>query len=146
MKEDMNCGRIFNSMTDEGWHAVTDRNRKEISDYVNKHMFDCDDNPDAELIGFFRSADFGAPTASKGSFVAPEEYSTDTDSVLEEVRIWAELAADRYIAELPEDDRRFFSREYVGRIISRYVLERVAEVAEMSKSRMTPIPQALFRR
>lgn len=154
MKDDSNCGRIlmFCNMTEEGWKALVNKNRGDISDCVYKYMFENNENPQEEMIDFFSKYNFASCKVSKGdnpisgALSGKEEYVTDTESILDEVKIWSELAADHYLAKAGESEKATLTREYVGKIITRYVLEQVADVVEMAYDEMKFVPTILFKK
>lgn len=150
MKHDKNLypyglTEIFYELPDECRNALIGRRKKEISDYIYQVMFDDNDNPEADMLDFFRNTDFGVPKLQKGGLIPTDEYETDTNSILDDVRGWSELAANVYLSELPEENRKLLSKQYVGKIISRFVLEQVAEVVNASHDYPKPIANIFFR-
>ncbi len=137
--------KIFNTLSEQSWDKIISSKQKEISDYVNKCIFEENENNSNEMLDFFRAQDIGTTTFNSKGFFDAKSYSLDTESILSEISRWSGLAADYFISGKPESEKMLFSNETVSSILSRYVIEKAEELFTSSKDEAKWIPGLFFR-
>jgi hypothetical protein len=122
------------------------KGRQTLDNYIQKMLFQGIDNPAEDLIEQFKSMEclLAKKTVVKGNFLANDEYSLDTEDILNELSVWSGLVSEKYIAEKEQHDKELFPKDYIAKIITRFVLESIGAVVDMAPDGLKHIPYTVF--
>ncbi|MBI4451107.1 hypothetical protein HY642_03970 [Candidatus Woesearchaeota archaeon] len=143
----MNENDFPNAPSPKAKARLAERGQKELTDYVDRMLFEDVKDPEAPLIQQFREMEplLLQRVGIKGGMFTATPYNFSTDSILSEISTWSGLAADDMCAKIrPDAPAALAGREYIGKVIASYVLKKVADVANMTPEYLQTLPYSLF--
>ena len=116
----------LDGLTVEAKNHVINREEKSLWAYIGVNLFEIP--REESVLDMFAGLEgiLLSRTATKGhGFIGIESYSLDTTDILKDIETFSGLVANEYFATLDESEKRLITKDYVSKLITRFVFDQV---------------------